>query len=191
MWWRIVWAWRGLPVEQRFLAVCAYCGRVRVSGGLHAGVSHDTLPSAAGRHALAEFGDPVGNHDQLVALCLFDGNDDARSIAGDVEVRLAEAREAAADGCERGVARQHSGQGPRREPRGDDGIPADVVEVPDANLASPLLDLGAGAVTVNFGTNQELGGANTTSAGGWYIVLPKATVEADGKILVRDGALAM
>jgi hypothetical protein len=32
-WWRIVWAWRGLPVEQRFLAVCSYCGRVRVSGG--------------------------------------------------------------------------------------------------------------------------------------------------------------
>jgi hypothetical protein len=62
---------------------------------------------------------------------------------------------------------------------------------PDANLASPLLDLGAGAVTVNFGTNQELGGANTTSAGGWYTVLPKATVEADGKVLVRDGALAM
>jgi hypothetical protein len=42
-------------------------------------------------------------------------------------------------------------------------------------------------VTVNLGTNQELGGANATSAGGWVIVLPKATVEADGKILVREG----
>jgi hypothetical protein len=62
---------------------------------------------------------------------------------------------------------------------------------PDANLASALLDLGAGAVTVNFGTNQELGGANTTSAGGWFIVLPRATVEADGKVAVRDGQLAM
>jgi leucyl aminopeptidase (aminopeptidase T) len=69
--------------------------------------------------------------------------------------------------------------------------PALRVTNPDANLASTLLDLGAGAVTVNFGTNQELGGANTTSAGGWFIVLPKATVEADGKMLVRDGALAM
>ncbi len=69
--------------------------------------------------------------------------------------------------------------------------PALRVTDPDANLASTLLDLGAGAVTVNFGTNQELGGANTTSGGGWYIVLPMATVEADGKILVRDGALAM
>jgi leucyl aminopeptidase (aminopeptidase T) len=62
---------------------------------------------------------------------------------------------------------------------------------PDANLASALLDLGAGAVTVNFGTNQELGGANTTAAGGWFIVLPQATVEADGKVVVRDGRLAM
>ena len=31
-----------------------------------------------------------------------------------------------------------------------------------------------GAVTVNFGTNQELGGENKTSSGGWYIVLPRA-----------------
>lgn len=69
--------------------------------------------------------------------------------------------------------------------------PALRVTDPDANLASPLLDLGAGAVTVNFGTNQELGGSNTTAAGGWFIVLPQATVEADGKILVRDGALGM
>jgi hypothetical protein len=32
-WWRIVWSWRGMPVEQRFLALCAYCGRVRLPGG--------------------------------------------------------------------------------------------------------------------------------------------------------------
>lgn len=59
------------------------------------------------------------------------------------------------------------------------------------NLASTLLDLGAGAVTVNFGTNQELGGENKSSAGGWYIVLPRATVEADGKMIVRNGQLTM
>jgi hypothetical protein len=32
-WWRIVRSWRGTPVEQRFLALCAYCGHVRVPGG--------------------------------------------------------------------------------------------------------------------------------------------------------------
>ena len=32
-WWRIVWAWRGMPVGQRFLGLCAYCGRVRLPGG--------------------------------------------------------------------------------------------------------------------------------------------------------------
>jgi hypothetical protein len=32
-WWRIVRSWRGVPVEQRFLALCAYCGRVRLPGG--------------------------------------------------------------------------------------------------------------------------------------------------------------
>ena len=65
------------------------------------------------------------------------------------------------------------------------------VDDPNVNLASALLDLGAGAVTVDFGTNQELGGANRTAQGGWYIVLPHATVEADGKVIVRDGALGM
>lgn len=68
--------------------------------------------------------------------------------------------------------------------------PALRVKDPKVNLASALLDLGAGAVTVNFGTNQELGGDNKTSSGGWYIVLPRATVEADGKVIVRDGELA-
>jgi leucyl aminopeptidase (aminopeptidase T) len=69
--------------------------------------------------------------------------------------------------------------------------PALRMSDPNVNLASYLLDLGAGAVTVNFGTNQELGGANKTSAGGWYIVLPRATVEADGKVLVRGGELTL
>jgi len=32
-WWRIVWAWRGMPVGERFLALCSYCGRVRLPGG--------------------------------------------------------------------------------------------------------------------------------------------------------------
>ena len=32
-WWRIVRAWRGVPVERRFLAVCAYCGRARLQTG--------------------------------------------------------------------------------------------------------------------------------------------------------------
>jgi leucyl aminopeptidase (aminopeptidase T) len=69
--------------------------------------------------------------------------------------------------------------------------PALRVSDPNVNLAGSLLDLGAGAVSVNFGTNQELGGDNKMSRGGWYIVLPRATVEADGKVIVRDGELAM
>lgn len=69
--------------------------------------------------------------------------------------------------------------------------PALRVNDPKANLVSTLLDLGAGAVTVNFGTNQELGGANKTASGGWFIVLPRATIEADGKLVVRNGELAM
>jgi aminopeptidase len=67
--------------------------------------------------------------------------------------------------------------------------PALRVSDANANLTSPLLDLGAGAVTVNFGTNDELGGENKTSPGGWTIVLPRATVEADGKLIVRNGRL--
>jgi leucyl aminopeptidase (aminopeptidase T) len=69
--------------------------------------------------------------------------------------------------------------------------PALQVKDPGANLVATLLDLGAGAVTVNFGTNQELGGANKTASGGWFIVLPGATIEADGKVVVRNGELAM
>ena len=67
--------------------------------------------------------------------------------------------------------------------------PALRVSDANANLTSPLLDLGAGAVTVNFGTNDELGGENKTSGGGWVVVLPRATVEADGKLIVRNGRL--
>jgi leucyl aminopeptidase (aminopeptidase T) len=69
--------------------------------------------------------------------------------------------------------------------------PALRVNNPNVNLVAPLLDLGAGAVAVDFGTNQELGGANKTAAGGWYIVLPRATVEADGKVIVRNGQLTL
>jgi leucyl aminopeptidase (aminopeptidase T) len=69
--------------------------------------------------------------------------------------------------------------------------PALRVTDPHASITSALLDLGAGAVTVNFGTNQELGGENKTASGGWLIGLPRATVEADGKVVVRNGQLAM
>jgi leucyl aminopeptidase (aminopeptidase T) len=69
--------------------------------------------------------------------------------------------------------------------------PAMRVKDPGVNLVGTLLDLGAGSVTVNFGTNQDLGGANKTASGGWYIAIPHATVEADGKLVVRDGELAM
>jgi aminopeptidase len=69
--------------------------------------------------------------------------------------------------------------------------PAFRVSDPNVNLTGSLLDLGAGIVSVNFGTNQELGGENKTASGGWVIPLPRATLEADGKMIVHDGKLAM
>ncbi len=54
----------------------------------------------------------------------------------------------------------------------------------------PQLETAAGVVSINFGNNQELGGINPAVAGGWTVPLLRATVEADGKVLVQDGKLA-
>jgi aminopeptidase len=56
---------------------------------------------------------------------------------------------------------------------------------------SSQLDNAAGVVSVNFSGNQELGGNNPPARGGWTVPLLRATVEADGKVLVRDGKLAL
>jgi aminopeptidase len=55
----------------------------------------------------------------------------------------------------------------------------------------PQLETSAGVVSISFGPNQGLGGSNKPVPGGWTVPLLKATVEADGKVLVRDGKLAM
>jgi aminopeptidase len=56
---------------------------------------------------------------------------------------------------------------------------------------SPQLENGAGIVSIGFGGNQGLGGVNPPIGGGWVVPLLKATVEADGKVIVRDGKLVL
>ena len=56
---------------------------------------------------------------------------------------------------------------------------------------APQLQNAAGVVQIGFSPNQDLGGANPPAPGGWSVPLLKATVEADGKVIVRDGQLAL
>ena len=56
---------------------------------------------------------------------------------------------------------------------------------------SPQLENSAGVVSIGFGPNKGLGGANGPVPGGWVVPLLKATVAADGKVIVRDGKLAI
>ncbi len=61
---------------------------------------------------------------------------------------------------------------------------------PEPSSAGALLPLGAGMITVDFGNNQGLGGANKGAPqAGWFIPLPRATVEVDGRVIVKDGEL--
>ena len=55
----------------------------------------------------------------------------------------------------------------------------------------PQLGNSAGVVSINFGNNKALGGVNPTVGGGWTVPLLHATVEADGKVIVKDGKLAL
>jgi aminopeptidase len=55
----------------------------------------------------------------------------------------------------------------------------------------PQFENGAGIVQISFGSNQNLGGANPPAPGGWSVPLLHATVEADGKVIVKDGKLAL
>jgi hypothetical protein len=45
-----------------------------------------------------------------------------------------------------------------------------------------------GAVALFFGNNVDLGGKNNTPLS-YYVWLSRATVEIDGKVIVRDGQL--
>jgi aminopeptidase len=53
----------------------------------------------------------------------------------------------------------------------------------------PQFESGAGIVQIGFASNQQLGGANPPAPGGWSIPLLRATAEADGKLIVKDGNL--
>jgi len=55
----------------------------------------------------------------------------------------------------------------------------------------PQLETAAGTVSIGFAPNKGLGGSNPPVAGGWTVPLLKATVEADGKVIVKDGKLAL
>jgi leucyl aminopeptidase (aminopeptidase T) len=55
----------------------------------------------------------------------------------------------------------------------------------------PQLETSAGVVSLSFGSNGYLGGSNPPVGGGWTVPLLKATVEADGKVIVKDGKLAL
>ena len=55
----------------------------------------------------------------------------------------------------------------------------------------PQLETAAGTVSIGFAPNKGLGGSNPPMAGGWTVPLLKATVEADGKVIVKDGKLAI
>jgi hypothetical protein len=45
-------------------------------------------------------------------------------------------------------------------------------------------------VTADFGANAGLGGANKGNPqAGWFIVLPRAPVEVDGRVIVKEGEL--
>ena len=46
----------------------------------------------------------------------------------------------------------------------------------------------AGMVTINIGNNQLLGGENR-STGGFSFPIVNATVEIDGRVVVKDGKL--
>jgi aminopeptidase len=54
---------------------------------------------------------------------------------------------------------------------------------------APQLQNSAGVVSIGFGPNKALGGSNEPVPGGWVVPLLKATVEADGKVIVKDGKL--
>jgi leucyl aminopeptidase (aminopeptidase T) len=56
---------------------------------------------------------------------------------------------------------------------------------------APQLQNAAGVVQIGFSPNADIGGANPPAPGGWSVPLLKATVEADGKVIVKDGKLAI
>jgi aminopeptidase len=56
---------------------------------------------------------------------------------------------------------------------------------------APQLENAAGVVQIGFAPNQDLGGANAPAPGGWSVPLLRSTVEADGKVIVKDGKLAL
>lgn len=58
----------------------------------------------------------------------------------------------------------------------------DTADYRDANSA--------GMVSVGIGANETLGGANRTTMG-WSIPVTKATVEIDGKVVIKDGQFTM
>lgn len=57
----------------------------------------------------------------------------------------------------------------------------------ETNGAYFVTERGLGQVTVTFGDNRDFGGSN--QAGEWFVALPGATLEADGKAIVKEGKI--
>jgi hypothetical protein len=63
-----------------------------------------------------------------------------------------------------------------------------AIGVGDIARGDPLVQFHAGAVWLGFGGNTFAGGTDS-SASQWAVPLTRATVVADGKVLVRDGRI--
>ncbi|GAC1654772.1 MAG: hypothetical protein NVS4B3_19050 [Gemmatimonadaceae bacterium] len=66
-----------------------------------------------------------------------------------------------------------------------------AIQVGDGAGLSYYQTAGTGIVSFIFGNNVGIGGTNAQSASPWTVSLLKATVEADGRVIVRDGKLVL
>lgn len=66
-------------------------------------------------------------------------------------------------------------------------IGLNAIKPMENNGAYFVNDRGLGLITVNFGDNRQFGGSH--QGGNWFVALAGATLEADGRTLMRDGRI--
>lgn len=66
-------------------------------------------------------------------------------------------------------------------------IGLNAIKPMENNGAYFVNDRGLGLITVNFGDNRQFGGSH--QSGNWFVALAGATLEADGRTLVRNGRI--
>lgn len=64
-----------------------------------------------------------------------------------------------------------------------------MIKKPGKDASWPLQE-SEGMVTIGFGNNQTMGGNNKSNYA-YFLALPNATVELDGKVLIRNGKLEL